>query len=113
MKFIGNDDAGIVHQFGHVRGLSPRRSAKIEHIRIRSRCQDQGSETRGERLRVNVTEEILQQFARGQGPGGVIKGVSPETDLSQGDSFLMEHPDEGSRGSLQAVHAKVIGKRPS
>jgi hypothetical protein len=62
---------------------------------------------------VNVTEEILQQFARRQGPGGVIKGVAPETDLPQGDSFLLERPDEGSRGSLQAVHAKVIGKRPS
>jgi hypothetical protein len=112
MEFIGNDDPGIAHEFGQMRGLSARRSAKIKHGRIRSWCQDQRGKTGGERLRMNITEEILQQFARKQSPGSFVKGVVPHTDRSQGYAFLVKHPDEGSRGRLEAIHAKVIGKRP-
>ena len=112
MEFIGNNDPGIAHQLGHVRGLSARRRAKIKHGRIRSRCQNQRGNTGGERLRMNVAEEILQEFPQGQGPGSFIKGAVPQTDRPQGDSFLAKHPYEGSRGTLEKIHTKVIGKRP-
>jgi hypothetical protein len=111
MELIGNDDTGIAHELRQVRGLSARRSAKIQHGRIRSRCQDQRSETGGERLGMNITEEILQQFAGQEGPRSFIKGVIPDTSRSQRYAFLLKHRDEGNRGGLEAVHAKVIGYR--
>jgi hypothetical protein len=60
---------------------------------------------------MDVAEEILQQFARQQGPGSLVKGGVPDTYRSQGYAFLVKHPDKGRRGRLEAIHAKVIGKR--
>jgi len=89
MEFIRNNDPGIAHQLSHVTSLPARRSAKIKHRRIRPRRQHQRRNTGGERLWVKVAEEILQEFAQGQGPGSLIKSALPETDLSQGDAFLV------------------------
>jgi hypothetical protein len=62
---------------------------------------------------MDVAEEILQQFARQKGPGSFIEGVVSDTGRSQGDASLLEHRDDRSRGGLETIHAKVIGKRLS
>jgi hypothetical protein len=112
MQLIGNDNSGIAHELGQVRGFPPRRRAEIEHQGIRSRCQNQRGKTGGERLRMNIAEEILQQFARWQRSGSLVQGVILVTHCPERYAFLLEHPDEGNGGYLEAIHAKVIGKRP-
>jgi hypothetical protein len=62
---------------------------------------------------MDVAEEILQQFARQKGPGSFIEGVVSDTGRSQGDASLLKHRDDRSRGGLETIHAKVIGKRLS
>ncbi len=111
MEFIGDKDPRVGHELGQVRGLSARRSAKIQHGSIRSRRQNHGGHTGGERLGMDVAEEILQQFARQKGPGSFIEGVVSDTGRSQGDASLLR--DDRSRGGLETIHAKVIGKRLS
>ena len=113
VEFIGDKDPRVGHELGQMRGLSARRSAKIQHESIRSRRQNQGGHTGGERLRMDVAEKILQQFARQKGPGSFIEGVVSDTGRSQGDASLLEHRDDRSRGGLETIHAKVIGKRLS
>ena len=113
MEFIGDKDPRVGHELGQMRGLSARRSAKIQHGSIRSRRQNQGGHTGGERLGMDVAEEILQQFARQKGPGSFIEGVVSDTGRSQEDASLLKHRDDRSRGGLETIHAKVIGKRLS
>ncbi len=113
MEVIGDNDPCIGHELGQMRGLSARRSAKIQHGSARSGRQNQGGHTGGERLGMDVAEEILQQFARQKGPGSFIEGVVSDTGRSQGDTSLLKHRDDRSRGGLEAIHAKVIGKRLS
>jgi len=110
MEFIGDNDPCIGHEFCQMRGLSARRSAKIQHGSARSGCQNQSGHTGGERLGMDVAEEILQQFARQKGSGSFIEGVVSDTGRSQGDASFLKHRDDQSRGGLEAIHAKVIGK---
>jgi len=113
VEFIGDKDPCVGHELGQVRGLSARRSAKIQHGSIRPGRQNQGGHAGGERLGMDVSEEILQQFARQKAPGSFIEGVVSDTGRSQGDASLLKHRDDRSRGGLEAIHAKVIGKRLS
>ena len=112
MQLIGNDNPGIAHELGQVRGFPARRGAEVEHKGIRSRCQNQRGKTGGERLRVNIAQKILQQFARQQRSGSLDQGVILDRPCLEGYAFLLKHPDEGNRRYLEAIHAKVIGKRP-
>jgi hypothetical protein len=62
---------------------------------------------------MDVPEKILQQFARQKGPGSFIECVVSDTGWSQGYAFILKHRDDRSRGGLETIHAKVIGKRRS
>jgi hypothetical protein len=59
---------------------------------------------------MKIAEEILQEFPGQQGSGSFIEGVVPDTRRSQGDPFLLEQGDHGTRRRLKAVYAEVIGK---
>lgn len=113
MKLIGDNNPRIVHEFRQMRGLSARCGAEIEHGGIRSRSQHQRSNARGERLGMNIAEEILRQLARKQSPGRFVEGALSDADRCQGYAFFLKHFDNRNRGCLEAIDAKVIGKRSS
>jgi hypothetical protein len=59
---------------------------------------------------MDVAEEILQQFAWHKSVGGFKEGLVSHTGRSQGDSFILKHGDDSTRGDFETVHPKVIGE---
>ena len=113
MKLIGDNNPRIVHELCQMRGLSARCGAEIEHRGIRSRRQHQRGNARGERLGMDIAEEVLRQLPRQQSPGRFVYGVLTDVDRCQGYAFFLKHSDNRNRGCLEAIYAKVIGKRSS